>query len=412
MFRPLGLLNDVACPDHQEGLCASRRTECPFSHTIVVKAKRARLEEDDKSATATTSKQTPGLTSQLLPKRQRVNAYQPTVASSSSSAMPPRDRAGDDGNDDGEGWTTVSHKRPSKATAPIASSSSSSSSTSAPTTSSIIRHVPTISPRQHTNNSGILLSSRNVCLKTLYDHFVISYAPLLDTSERMWVQNAGYLLASQDALQQERDVWQRASKMSYRSSIVTMAVGIKKRDIEAVKRALKEAIAALPDNSDDEDQDGKARALATKMRGLCTEVGTNAAVDEKRRSEERRIKTELSVEKLKEAGLICPVDRLAELGFDVVPSPSSSPDGGGSSSSSSKGKERARDADADPDEAWGKGSSEPTAVGQKKECERCRREFIVGGEDGKGQDENACHYHWGKKVSPSSPRCSSPQHHN
>ncbi|PWN29582.1 hypothetical protein BDZ90DRAFT_210545, partial [Jaminaea rosea] len=247
---------------------------------------------------------------------------------------------------------------------------------------------PTISPAQHSRTSPILLTSRNTCLKTLHDHFCIAYAPLLESADPK-VKDAGHLLASQDALQQERDVWTRATKMSYRSSIVTMAVGIKKRDVEAVKRCLSEALSILP-NGDANDHTELATALATRLRSLCTEVGTNAAVDEKRRSEERRIKTELSVTKLKDADLICPDRRLAEFGFDVVPTRDGKQEAAAAQSSTSA------------DAAWGAGSSELSAHGQQKECDRCRKPFIVGqggpSDSTTGQDMHACHYHWGKKT--------------
>ncbi|CAO1619193.1 unnamed protein product [Jaminaea pallidilutea] len=232
------------------------------------------------------------------------------------------------------------------------------------------RRPPIIPSYTHPRTSSIALPSRNTSLKTLWGLLTTAYEPLLSCTDAV-VQSAGRKLAFDDALQQEADIFSKASKASYRSSVVTAAVGIKKRDVEAIRRAVDQAT---------ELASGDVDEVVTMLRRDCTEFGTTAQVDARRKAQEEAIKTQLTKERLVEVpSLVCPPDQLGRFGFDVIPQGQTI------------------------DETWGVGGSEPDAVGQKKDCDRCGHTFVVGsnvleGGSRSGQDAQACHYHWGRRY--------------
>ncbi|PWN22919.1 hypothetical protein BCV69DRAFT_280528 [Microstroma glucosiphilum] len=367
MFRPLGLLNHIPCPAQTEALCGSSRSECPFQHTTAAPRDPA----EDQSIPSSSSVLLPAsqrlgaassnVSSSPPAKRLKVNAYQATATSQSSSTGNSKD-AGDDG-----GWTTVSHKKPVLDSPGVTREPVRASSSSAASSEAAFRRPPIVVASAHPRSSQIPLSSRNTSLKTLWTIFNAAYAPLL-VSEIPEVQDAGRRLAFQDSLSQEKDIFSKASKTSYRTSIVTAATGIRKRDTAAV--ALAEKLA--------QDLGRTAKDIAQLLRESCSEVGTNSEVQGKRAAIEERRKTRLTSAKLRQHHFLCPPADLPSFGYAVEPR------------------------DASIEEAWGLGSSAPDAVGEKKDCNRCGKEFIVGGEVGddgfrQGQDERACHYHWGKK---------------
>lgn len=211
-------------------------------------------------------------------------------------------------------------------------------------------------------------------LKTLWATFCLAYDPLIQSSH-VKIQEAGSKLAYEDAKAQEQTVFVKATKFSYRSSFITAVTSIRKRDVGLIREASQRILASL---QDDVDTEQTVDELTSELRSICTEIGLTSSVDAKRAAREERIKSKLSVARLQNNHFLCPPERLDSVGYDVVP----------------EGKTI--------DEAWGVGSYQSDAVGEQKECDRCQKDFIVGGELGetgkrKGQAEEACVYHWGKK---------------
>lgn len=416
MFRPLGLLGHVSCPAHAQGVCETQRTECPFDHSLVAVLQkttapasssaaqekvRPTVKKNSDSPKPSSSSLTAGaqrpqeavaLATNAL-KRPRSKQASPPISSSAephpSVSKPDREKQrpeshtkapslGKTKEEEEPGWTTVSHrKRPANdqpdpteptptrksANVPSRDGDSSSGNTS---TSSDYRRPPNLTLAAHPRTSRIPFSSRSTSLKTLWSIFTTAYSPLIE-AENPQVQQVGRRLAHEDARQQELEVFAKATKASYRPSIVTAAVGIKKRDQATLRRAAEEAEEsfASPSSAD------VSQAVA-QLRSTCSEIGTTSVVQAKRDAEEKRAKTRLTVTGLLEGHMVCPVDQLAKYGYDVPPS-----DG------------------RTLDEFFGvAGGSEPTATGDKKDCIRCQKQFIVGPE----QEPRACHYHSGKKV--------------
>lgn len=369
MFRPLGLLNHIPCPVQTEALCGGSRSECPFSHSTAAPTESAEDHNLPSSSSARlTGPQGPStslhsVSSSPPAKRLKVNAYQATATSQGSSSGSSKDASED------SGWTTVSHKKPALGGPSVTADQVRASSSSGTSDEAAFRRPPIVVASAHPRSSQIPLSSRNTSLKTLWTVFNAAYAPLL-ASDVLEIQEAGRRLAFQDSLTQEKDIFSKAFKTSYRTSIVTAATGIRKRDAAAI--ALAEKLAR---------EVGKApKDVAQSLRESCSEVGTNSEVQDKRDAIEKRRKTRLDPAKLRQHHFICPPADLASFGYAVEPRGQSI------------------------EEAFGPASSAPNAIGEKKDCNRCGKEFIVGGdlaedETRHGQDERACHYHWGKKVS-------------
>ncbi|KAF9055430.1 ribonuclease H-like protein [Hymenopellis radicata] len=70
--------------------------------------------------------------------------------------------------------------------------------------------------------SRVAVPVRQAMLKTLYDHFVVLYNAILPTNPT---------LASEHALKQEEEIYQAASKQSYRNAMIQSAASLKKRAI-------------------------------------------------------------------------------------------------------------------------------------------------------------------------------------
>ncbi|CAO1617928.1 unnamed protein product [Parajaminaea phylloscopi] len=444
MFRPLGLLDDLPCPDHAGGRCESQRTECPFDHSrpapLPFAASKASAKSIAKASSAAQTAAGKAGTTQLLKDGRRTTALEtqdsiarsavgelrdgPREASSSSSSSSSKEA---------EGWSSAPvqyRARPSVSpaiTSPISeeqhqqrsrmpnlsqdSNRAQGSVTgkrferdhtiskelttpqpvkrlkgSSPPTSSVskiagnshahqadvgggpgaaYRRPPNLTLSSHPRTSPIPFSSRNTSLKTLWTVFTAAYAPLLDCGSSD-VEQAGRQLAHEDTRQQELEVFSKASKASYRPSIVTTAVGVKKRDRQRLQMAVDEVVASWSSSLKTVD------AIVSHLRSTCSEIGTTAAVQVKRDADEERIKTMISASTLHQAHFVCPREKLHLYGYDAMP-----PDG------------------TSIDDAIGVvGGSEPTATGTKVDCIRCQKPFIVGPD----QDGRACHYHWGKKF--------------
>lgn len=179
-------------------------------------------------------------------------------------------------------------------------------------------------------------------------------------------------LAHDHALAQELEVFKSANKFSYRNACVTTVVGIKKRDVEALRKASTSAARAAKDAEG--HGAGSPERAAKAILDACTETGTNAQVGTKRAAAVGRAKGRLTRARLANAGFLCPKGDLEKWGYMV-----------------------------DIPQEWGPGGTKVSSVGETKKCDRCSKLFIVGGElddDGtrKGQEPYACRYHWGRQV--------------
>ncbi|KAG6873752.1 hypothetical protein C0995_011571 [Termitomyces sp. Mi166 len=167
MFSSVGLFQSLACPDGPE--CA--RTPCLFSHRHPVPPPPA-LSIPLKSAPA------------------------PTVPAkrSSSPAKPPA-----------EPPRKLQKLAPPQRPLPASHSTDG---------------VPIL--RVNAAQSLVPIPVRQTMLKTLYDHFVVLYHPILPKNPT---------LASQHALKQEEEIYKKSSKLTYRNAVITCAAALKRRPI-------------------------------------------------------------------------------------------------------------------------------------------------------------------------------------
>lgn len=422
MFRPLGLLDDLSCPAHAEGRCESQRTECPFSHSIPApfllarakplaenKEQLHRIEEtltvEERSRakpahapTLSLSQKPEAGPSSLKPVNRspsRGDTHLREIASSPcifKAENGPKDgktlKAVNSGraeqqkanflqssakrsSSDEPGWTTVMYTKrlkmpPSDASLSrgrlvLSSPHASAKNSSGAENEGAYRHPPILTLSSNPRSSRNAFSSRNASLKTLWTVFTDAYTPLIESGDAQ-LQKAGRRLAHEDARTQELEVFSKASKASYRPSIVTTAVGIKKRDTEVLRAASNEARVL-----------GSVADVVSHLRAHCSEIGTASAVQAKRHAEKQRIKSTLTISALRDGYFVCPRDRLSLYGYERYP-------------------EEGRSID---DMLGTVGGSKPSASGTTKNCMRCQKPFIVGVD----QDNRACHYHWGRKVS-------------
>lgn len=219
--------------------------------------------------------------------------------------------------------------------------------------------------------SGIPLSARQNGLAAFYKAFLAAYEPIIQSSDPL-VAGIGQQLARDHALAQELENFHKAQKFTYKNSSITILVGIKKRDREEIEAA------AAAAESEARIHQGSPKLREIVMKELvdkCTETGTILQVNEKRKAAEARRGGILDRKRLEKAGFVCPVDQLEK--FEYLA--------------------------AIPPEWEGQGGSKPDATGEVKECERCGKNFTVGGEMNEAgtkripQDPKECRYHWSRR---------------
>ncbi|KAJ1033845.1 hypothetical protein NDA16_000053 [Ustilago loliicola] len=207
--------------------------------------------------------------------------------------------------------------------------------------------------------------------KAFYNAFVAAYEPIIQSADPI-VAGCGQQLCRDHALTQEQEHFAKSNKHTYKNSSITLLVGLKKRDNEAIQAAAEAA--AIETRT----YKGKADLRERVMRVLtekCTETGTTMQVDEKRKAAQARRSGKLDRARLEKADFVCPVDQLEEYEYTATI----------------------------PPEWESEGNSKPDATGEVKECERCGKKFTVGGEMNEARTERVpqnpkeCRYHWGKR---------------
>lgn len=230
---------------------------------------------------------------------------------------------------------------------------------------------PTITFKDHPSSSTIPLSARQNGLKAFYNAFVAAYEPIVQSADPL-VAGCGQQLCRDHALAQEQEHFAKSNKHTYKNSSITLLVGLKKRDKEAIQAAAESAAAEARMYQGKSDlRERVLKVLVEK----CTETGTTMQVDEKRKAAQARRSGKLDRARLEKAGFVCPVDQLEKYEYTAV----------------------------FPPEWESEGSSKPDATGEVKECERCGKKFTVGGEMNEARTERIpqnpkeCRYHWGKR---------------
>lgn len=372
MFKSLGLLAKLPCPDHANGECEANRVICPFSHKPVLPPERA--------ATSTPLSSKAVLQGAILA---RSGATASSI-SSTSSLKRPSSSASTAASSVGLGSGTSTSAPPLKKTknaysaAKLASPSSSAAPPSASTSASgsgdwslVGLKPPTIGFKDHPSSSKIPLSARQNGLKAFYNAYVAAYEPILQSTDPI-VAACGQQLCREHALAQELEHFAKADKHTYKSSSITLLVGLKKRDKEALEAA---ASAAANEARTSSSQSNLREAVMKILTDKCTETGTASQVNEKRNAALTRRSGKLDRARLERAGFVCPFNQLEKFEYTAVI----------------------------PAEWEGEGSSKPDATGEVKECERCGKSFTVGGEMNEAgteripQGEKECGYHWGKR---------------
>jgi len=163
-------------------------------------------------------------------------------------------------------------------------------------------------------------------LKSIYDHFAVLYHALFSQNPT---------LASEHALRQEQEIYDRTTKATYRNTVITTVASIKKRP---------------PPTS-----------LAHPSVGTTGDLAV--------RREESDALTSLRLTSSQLEPLILTHEELQRWNFIVeVPV------------------------------EWGPGGESPSAVGELFDCERCKMPYIVRPLDHDAAIANACRYHWGKPL--------------
>lgn len=381
MFKSLGLLAKLPCHDHAKGECERSRALCPFSHKPVPAAPAAltTVTSTPSSNRATLSGATP----------QRTAAA--TTATSQKRSMPGSSTVVTSSSANGiSSASGPPLKKAKNAYAASKLSGSSSSSTSTSTTASktangsinksgsssndwslVSLKPPTITFRDHPSSSTIPLPARQKGIKAFYDAFIAAYEPIIQSTDPI-VAASGQQLCRDHALAQEQEHFAKSTKHTYKNSCITLLVGLKKRDSEAMQAAAEAA--AIQARTHQGKPDLRQRVLEV-LTERCTETGTTMQVNEKRKTAQARRSGKLDRARLENTGFVCPVDQLEKYEYTANI----------------------------PPEWESEAGSKPDATGEVKECERCGKKFTVGGELNEARTERIpqspkeCRYHWGKR---------------
>ncbi|SPO28694.1 related to exonuclease GOR [Ustilago trichophora] len=379
MFKPLGLLAKLPCPDHAKGECEANRALCPFSHKPVstptpataptapastsrvplqgVMPLRAKSADTASSSPSNLKRATPSTSS---------STTSPKTNGSASTSGPPLKKA-----KNAYSASKLSAPPSAPPSAPTSTSTANSASSSNSEWSLVGLKEPKIGFKDHPTSSKVPLSARQNGLKAFFNAFVACYEPILQSTDPI-VAGCGQQLCRDHALAQELEHFGKVDKSSYKNSSITLLVGLKKRDKEAIEAA---ATAAANESRTHQGEPNLRDMIMKVLVEKCTETGTTSQVDEKRKAVQARQSGKLDRMRLEKAEFVCPVDQLEKFEYTAVI----------------------------PPEWQGEGSSKPDAVGEVKECERCGKKFTVGGEMNESgteripQDPKECRYHWGKR---------------
>ncbi|GAC95847.1 exonuclease [Pseudozyma hubeiensis SY62] len=382
MFKPLGLLAKLPCPDHAQGECEANRGLCPFSHKPVpvatdnVTAAPAasssrvgiqgalphRINAASSAATLSKDLKRPAPTASPAPARASINGSHVTAATSASASTPPLKKA--------KNAYTATKLSAAPSSAASASTASKSASTSNEW-SLVGLQPPKLGFKDHPASSKIPLSARQNGLQAFYNGFVSAYEPILQSADPV-VAGCAQKMCRDHALAQELEHFGKVDRHSYKNSCITLLTSLKKRD----RQALEAAATAAANETRSQQGSGDLHDMVLKVLvDDCTETGTVSQVDAKRKAVQERRTGKLTRARLENAAFVCPVDQLEKYEYTAVI----------------------------PPEWHGEGSSKPDAVGEIKECERCGKKYTVGGEMNEagtgrtGQDAKECGYHWGKR---------------
>ncbi|CDW96651.1 hypothetical protein, partial [Sporisorium scitamineum] len=312
MFKSLGLLAKLPCPDHAKGECEANRAICPFSHKPVSPAPstttnttpaastsrvglQGAIPQRSSTATVVTSS-SPGSLKRAAPTSSTASAAKPSVNASTSPAAPPLKKA----------------KNAYTASKAVASSSSASSaSTSKPVNTSnewslVGIQPPKIGFKDHPVSSKIPLSSRQNGLQAFYNGFVSAYEPILQSADPI-VAGCGQKLCRDHALAQEAEHFAKVDKNSYKNSSITLLVSLKKRDKQALEAAATAAADEARAHQGASDLHDRVLKVLVEQ---CTETGTVSQVDAKRKAVQDRRSGKLDRARLEKAAFVCPVDQL------------------------------------------------------------------------------------------------------
>ncbi|KAM5540478.1 hypothetical protein V8D89_005936 [Ganoderma adspersum] len=202
MFSSLGLFHTLPCPDKQH----CNRPNCLFSHRpdltqfpvtpVPIDVRAPSFESSSAESKHSTPKSKPTRTSSAS-----------SIPAKRSLSSPLRAPPPSNGNPTSEPPTKF--QRTGTPQRPVAvPTRAQSSSTGVP-----VLKVP---PAQ----SQVALPVRQAMLKSLYDHFVILYENILPTNPT---------LASEHALKQEQEVYEKSNKLTYRNAVISSIAAIKKR---------------------------------------------------------------------------------------------------------------------------------------------------------------------------------------
>lgn len=239
--------------------------------------------------------------------------------------------------------------------------------------------TPQLTFASHPKVSQITLNARQNSLKGIHSSLSVIYSPLTSSKSQI-LKSLGSKLLHDVSLEQESEIFKTSNKHSYKNACITTLVGIKKRELEQVRKSVEEALEAGKDvkafyeekeKEKSEENFGKEELAIKVLLDSCSELGTQSQVISKRNSRQERKINELTRERLLKVGFECPIGELSK--WDFVTN---------------------EDLKIGGIEVQG-GGSKPDCEGEKKVCERCDREFIVRGEeDFDGERGRECHYHW------------------
>lgn len=374
MFPTRGGLDAVVCPAHRDGECVARRVHCPFSHDLTQlerDAKRRRVERDAGGARQSAAQGAGG----AAPAQQRPDGHEGTASAGGDKADTARACAAAPGGVARAAPRSMTARhdlkpqhdvKPQHGAAAPASDTAGRAAPSAtraalPTTAAAPwPPCPRLSSATHPPTSVLSLGARQDGVRKIYTTLTQFYRPLHEHASAD-VRAVAHDMAAADALAMEASVFAHASVPTYKSSSMTAAASVLKRDAARLRAALDEAAHAA-------SRDEVRRVLAA-----CTETGAATDVERKRAQQALRKRGRLTRARLVEAGLVCPKGDLAALGYLVdIPS------------------------------AWGRGGDAPDARGETQRCARCDTPFEVGplgapGEKRAGQqDPEACRFHPGR----------------
>ncbi|KAI0750713.1 Rexo1 protein [Daedaleopsis nitida] len=197
MFSSLGLFHNLPCPEKQH----CKRPNCVFSHRpdltqIPVTHVPVDLPKHANASTGVaqsfTSQPVAGPSTVVPAKRSISSPLRPQAPRNGASSEPPRKLL-----------RTGPPQRP--VAVPVGATTT---STGAP----VLRVSPAM--------SQVAIPVRQAMLKTLYDHFVILYENILRNNPT---------LASEHALKQEEEVYQKSNKLTYRNAVIVSVAALKKR---------------------------------------------------------------------------------------------------------------------------------------------------------------------------------------